>query len=71
MPECSIGLVPDVGGSFLLAKLPGNIGNVLGTTGKRMSASDAIYCGFADYFVPEKSGRVLKKNWSRPEMLIG
>ena len=54
MPECSIGLVPDVGGSFLLAKLPGNIGTFLGTTGKRMSASDAIYCGFADYFVPEK-----------------
>ena len=42
MPECSIGLVPDVGGSFLLAKLPGNIGIFLGVTGKRMRASDAI-----------------------------
>ena len=61
MPECSIGLVPDVGGSFLLAKLPGNIGTFLGTTGKRMSASDAIYCGFADYFVPEKKWEVLKE----------
>jgi enoyl-CoA hydratase len=61
MPECSIGLVPDVGGSFLLAKLPGNIGTFLGTTGKRMNASDAIYCGFADYFVPEKKWEDLKE----------
>ena len=61
MPECSIGLVPDVGGSFLLAKLPGNIGTFLGTTGKRMSASDAIYCGFADYFVPETKWEGLKE----------
>ena len=61
MPECSIGLVPDVGGSFLLAKLPGNIGTFLGTTGKRMSPSDAIYCGFADYFIPEKKWEGLKE----------
>ena len=63
MPECSIGLVPDVGGSFLLAKLPGNIGTFLGTTGKRMNASDAIYCGFADYFVPEKKWEDLKEKF--------
>ena len=60
MPECSIGLVPDVGGSFLLAKLPGNIGTFLGVTGKRMKASDAIYCGFADYFIPETKWEDLK-----------
>ena len=61
MPECSIGLVPDVGGSFLLAKLPGNMGIFLGVTGKRMKASDAIYCGFADYFIPETKWKDLKK----------
>ena len=61
MPECSIGLVPDVGGSFLLAKLPGNMGIFLGATGKRMKASDAIYCGFADYFIPETKWKDLKK----------
>ena len=61
MPECSIGLVPDVGGSFLLAKLPGNIGTFLGVTGKRMKASDAIYCGFADYFIPETKWDDLKE----------
>ena len=61
MPECSIGLVPDVGGSFLLAKLPGNIGIFLGVTGKRMEASDAIFCGFADHFIPETKWKDLKK----------
>ena len=53
MPECSIGLVPDVGGSYLLAKLEGNLGIFLGATGKRMKAGDAIFCKFADFFIPE------------------
>ena len=61
MPECSIGLVPDVGGSFLLAKLPGDIGIFLGVTGKRMKANDAIFCGFADHFIPETKWKDLKK----------
>ena len=54
MPECGIGLVPDVGGSFLLAEAPGFLGEYLGITGERMTAGDAIYCGFADYFVPRE-----------------
>ncbi len=52
MPECGIGLVPDVGGSLLLARAPGRLGEYLGTTGTRMDAGDAIYAGFADYFIP-------------------
>jgi enoyl-CoA hydratase len=53
MPECGIGLVPDVGGSWLLALAPGRLGEYLGSTGTRMGAADAIYAGFADAFVPE------------------
>ncbi|QYK39806.1 MAG: enoyl-CoA hydratase/isomerase family protein [Paracoccaceae bacterium] len=53
MPECGIGLVPDVGGCFLLALAPGRMGEYLGTTGARMAAGDAIDAGFADWFVPE------------------
>jgi enoyl-CoA hydratase len=53
MPECGIGLVPDVGGSFLLARAPGQLGAYLGTTGARMRPGDAIYAGFADVFVPQ------------------
>lgn len=53
MPECGIGLVPDVGGSGILARAPGRLGEYLGTTGTRMGPGDAILAGFADTFVPE------------------
>lgn len=53
MPECSIGLVPDVGGSLILARAPGRCGEYLGTTAYRMGPGDAIHAGFADYYVPD------------------
>lgn len=53
MPECTIGLIPDVGGSLLLARAPGRLGEYLGTTGTRMGPGDAILAGFADYYLPE------------------
>ena len=53
MPECGIGLVPDVGGSLLLARAPGHTGEYLGTTAARMDAGDAIFAGFADSYIPE------------------
>lgn len=53
MPECGVGLVPDVGGSLMLAQAPGRLGEYLGTTGARMGPGDAILAGFADYFVPQ------------------
>jgi len=60
MPECSIGLVPDVGGSLVLAKAPGHCGEFLGLSGDRMDAGDAIYAGFADHFVPHAGWDELK-----------
>ncbi len=53
MPECGIGLVPDVGGSLLLARAPGRLGEYLGTTGMRMGPGDALHAGFADHYIPE------------------
>jgi enoyl-CoA hydratase/carnithine racemase len=53
MPECGIGLIPDVGGSMMLAHAPGRLGEYLGTTGTRMGAADAILAGFADVYLPE------------------
>ncbi len=53
MPECGIGLVPDVGGSLMLALAAGRVGEYLGTTGTRMGAADAIYAGFADTYIPQ------------------
>ena len=54
MPEVSIGLFPDVGGTFLLAHAPGQLGVHLGLTGAPVSGADAIHCGLADYFVPRE-----------------
>ena len=53
MPECAIGLVPDVGGSMILARAPGRLGAFLGVTGHRMGPGDAILTGFADAYVPD------------------
>lgn len=60
MPECGIGLIPDVGGSLLLAHAPGRLGEYLGLTGARMNAADAIFAGFADYFLRESDWDALK-----------
>ncbi len=54
MPECGIGLVPDVGGSLMLAQAPGRLGEYLGTTAARMGPADAIMVGFADTYVPQE-----------------
>ncbi len=60
MPECAIGLIPDVGGTALLSRVPGKLGLYLGLTGYRMNAADSLYAGFADYFVSESSYNALK-----------
>ncbi|MEO7742790.1 MAG: enoyl-CoA hydratase/isomerase family protein [Usitatibacter sp.] len=48
MPETVIGLFPDVGASFWLSRLPGELGAYLGLLGPTLGAADAIYCGLAD-----------------------
>ncbi len=53
MPETGIGLIPDVGGSWLLGHAPGRCGEYLGLTGARIGAGDAIFTGFADSYIPE------------------
>lgn len=53
MPECGIGLIPDVGGTYLLARAPGAAGMYLALTAARMGPGDAIWAGFADHFIPE------------------
>jgi enoyl-CoA hydratase len=52
MPETGIGLIPDVGGTWLLANAPGETGVYLGLTGEPMRAADAIYARFSDALVP-------------------
>ncbi|WP_394619020.1 enoyl-CoA hydratase/isomerase family protein [Lentzea sp. JNUCC 0626] len=52
MPEVGIGFVPDVGGTYLLSRAPGELGTHVALTTATMSGADAIHCGFADHFVP-------------------
>ncbi len=52
MPEVSIGLFPDVGGTYLLPRLPGKIGTWLALTGNRVGAAEAIAFGLATHRVP-------------------
>jgi enoyl-CoA hydratase len=52
MPETGIGLIPDVGGTWLLARAPGEVGIHLGLTGEAMGAADAIHARVSDAFVP-------------------
>ncbi len=65
MPEVQIGIVPDVGGSLLLGRAPGRMGEYLGLTAARMGPADAIYAGFADVFVPYENWSQLKEDISR------
>jgi len=55
MPEITIGLFPDVGGSWLLGRMPGSTGLFLGLTGARIQAADAMFTGMADYCIAQSS----------------
>lgn len=52
MPEAMIGLVPDVGGSWFLNRLPGRLGLFLAMTGASLNAHDALRIGLADRALP-------------------
>jgi len=49
MPEVAIGYFPDVGGSYFLSRLPGELGIYLGVTGTQIRAADALYTELADW----------------------
>jgi enoyl-CoA hydratase len=55
MPEVTIGLIPDVGGTWLLSRTPGETGTHLALTGERIGADDAVALGLADAFIPHES----------------
>jgi enoyl-CoA hydratase len=51
MPEVGVGFFPDVGGSWLLSRAPGELGTYFGLTGAAMTGADAVYAGLADAVV--------------------
>ncbi len=52
MPEVTIGMVPDVGGTWLLARAPGEIGTHFGLTGTSLGPGEAVAAGLADVEAP-------------------
>ena len=62
MPEITIGLFPDVGGSYFLNRMPGKLGLFLGLTGSRFNATDALYTQMADYFITSDKLEALEDN---------
>lgn len=52
-PEITVGLFPDVGGSWLLQRVPGRGGLFLGLTGALLGPSDALHAGLADVHIVE------------------
>ena len=49
MPEITIGLYPDVGGTYFLNRMPVGCGLFLGLTGASINAEDALYINLADH----------------------
>jgi enoyl-CoA hydratase len=62
MPEVGIGFIPDVGGTYLLARAPGLLGLHAALTGAPFSGADAIAMGFADHYVPHDSLRAFTES---------
>ncbi|MFM9878106.1 MAG: enoyl-CoA hydratase/isomerase family protein [Rhodoglobus sp.] len=65
MPEVTIGFVPDVGSTWLLARAPGELGTHLALTGTTITGADAIALGLADWFVPSDSLPQLRADLER------
>lgn len=59
MPETAIGFVPDVGGTYLFARSPGEFGTHLGLTAGTATGADAIMLGLADRYLPSASAPAL------------
>lgn len=62
MPETIIGLFPDVGGTYLLSRAPGELGTYAALTGDTFSGADAVELGLADAVIPSRAkGAVLEE----------
>lgn len=72
MPEITIALYPDVGGTWFLPKMPGQTGLFIALTGAAINAADALYAGIARHYAThsEKESRIadlLQIDWHQNE----
>src|SRR6202140_1559010 len=54
MPEVGIGLLPDVGATWFLPRLPGELGLYCALTGQRLGGADALAAGIATHRVASR-----------------
>ena len=52
MPEVGIGFFPDVGATWFLPRMPGELGTYCALTGERFNAADGLKAGIATHRVP-------------------
>ncbi len=69
MPEISIGLFPDVGGTYFLNQMPYNLGVFFALTGASINARDALYTKLADYVIPWSAHSELLQNLQKVDWL--
>lgn len=60
MPETGIGLLPDVGGTYFLPRLPGETGAWLVLTGARLRGADSYAAGVATHYTASDNLSALK-----------
>ncbi len=70
MPEITIGLYPDVGGTYFLNRAPKGLGLFMGLTGAAGNAADALFMGLADHMIKQEYFPVLLEqltqlNWAQ------
>ncbi|MBX7502280.1 enoyl-CoA hydratase/isomerase family protein [Qipengyuania sp. YG27] len=72
MPETGIGLFPDVGGGWHLARLGGRLGQFLALTGARLDGAECLWAGIATHYLPsEKLAEAKARIIEHPERIAG
>ncbi len=55
MPETGIGLFPDIGATYILPRLRGQVGMYMALTGARLGGADALHAGLATHFTDRET----------------
>ncbi len=71
MPEVGLGFFPDVGGTWLLSRAPGEIGAYLGLTGQTATGADAVHGGLGDVLISTGDWPALREALSKLPAGVG